>query len=368
MSEIDLIVVVRNKIHYTRLCIESIFRNVRPPFHLILVDNASTDETPNYFEELRQRKTPSVQVTHLRNEVNQGYVLGLNQGIRCSQAPYVIFSNNDVEVYPSAIEELMRVAEQKPEFGLVNPCSNEFGLKAYDERKLLSQRGRWIELSQTSGFFVLVKREVIEAIGGIDVAFSPGYYDDMDYAERAKRAGFLCVLAQGAYVYHYGTRSFLSKDKQKLWKRHELIFNQRYGALRWFAYLGDEASLADETRRKEIIETLLRIVRHENTIVYLCLPKGTKKYFDEIHLDFRAFEMSSRRKYFLLLTKMARSFWRGKPISRIYVSDERTKTFWQRWKFLHRAEVLFLPENALREASQPQSPLPTHGRDFSLAG
>lgn len=346
MSEIDLIVVVKNKIQYTRQCIESIFRNVHSPLHLILVDNGSTDETPSYFEELRQgRKISGVRVTHLRNEVNQGYVLGLNQGIHCSQAPHVIFSNNDVEVYPGAVEELVGVAEQKSEFGLVNPCSNEFGLRTYDERKLLSKRGMWIELSQTSGFFVLVKRKVIETIGGIDVAFSPGYFDDMDYAERAKRAGFLCVLAQGAYVYHYGTRSFLPGDKQKLWKDHASIFNQRWGKLRWFGYVGDERSLSDPARREGIRKTLLDIVRHENAIFYLCLPKGAQKYFEQTHMDFRPIETPSAWRFFLFLVKMKRSFWRGKPISRIYVSDERTKAFWQRWKFLHRAEVLFLPEN-----------------------
>ena len=341
MHDIDFVIVTKNQIEYTARCIESIFAHVGRPFHLILVDNASTDGTRQYYEKLAERNGPHFKITVILNETNQGYVMGANQGLERSRAPYVILSNNDVVIYPNAVEEMIRIADQKSEFGLVNPNSNEFGFGAYNERKLGPLRGAYRERCHAAGFFVLIKRGAIDSIGVFDPAYSPGYFEEMDYSERAKRAGFLCVVARAAYVHHYGSRSFGAAGKKELMDAHRAIFTARWGGTKWFCYLGDRESVLDSKRRGEVVAGLLRVARENIAVIYLFVPRRAKKYFEEIHDSFRIIETPGSLSRFALLAKVWRSF-RSKPISRIYVSDERTMDFFKKLAFFHGAEVLVL--------------------------
>jgi GT2 family glycosyltransferase len=280
-------------------------------------------------------------VTVIRNRVNQGWAAGLNQGLEHSRAPYLFFCNNDTEVYPNAVEEMLSLAQKRDEFGLINPNSNEFGMKAFDRDELARLRGQWVERLHASGFFVLVKRKVADAIGGIDLAYSPGYFEDMDYSERAKRAGFLSVMARGAYVYHFGTRSFLPKEKESLWQRHRAIFDERWGGAKWFVYLGDDRTLLSPEKRAATIARLLKIIRRESAICYAYVPRGTGKYFETLHMGFRPVEAPEGLRSFICLGKLLfRS--RKKPVSKIIVETERIRKVWEPLKFLHRADVLLI--------------------------
>lgn len=328
MSEVDFIVIVCNQIDFTKRCIESIFRNVKESFHLIIIDNGSTDSTRAYLENLQKRQSATQRLSVFFSQTNLGYALGLNKGIEYSEAPFVFFCNNDIEFYPGAVTELIRIAKTKPEFGLVNPNSNEFGLKGYDESYLNRQKGRWIERCHTSGFCVLVKREVIQKIGGIDPNFSPAYYEDMDFAERAKRAGFLCVVAKGAYIHHFGTRTFLPKEKQSLWDQNREKFIQKWGGTKWFLCLAGRSVVQDKSEREKLIAYLLSLARKEIAVIYIMVPIGFGKYFSDFHDSFRVIEMPD----FLIFISGVVRLWRSrskKPISRLVISGVGSKKMWK---------------------------------------
>lgn len=341
MSTVDFVVVVKNEVAYTRQCVESIFAHSPRPFHLILVDNGSTDETSEYFSELEQKADSKGRVTVIRNDQNRGYVVGVNQGLERTGAPYVILCNNDTVLYRGAIEELIRIADMKPEFGLVNPNSNEFGFGDYDEARLNVLKGTYRERCHTSGFFVLIKRGVINRVGGLDVAYNPGYFDDMDYSERAKRAGFLCLVANGAYVYHYGSRSFRPKQKEEYWRKNRALFTERWGGTRWFAYLGRQELKTNPEHRRGVVEQLVLAAREYSAMIYLFVPPGTRKYFESVHDGFRIVEISRPIQMLWFVAKAWRSF-RKKPISRVYVSDPDTLRLAARLKPIHRAEPFYL--------------------------
>ena len=340
MIAIDFVIVVRNEVEYTRRCVESLFAYSLQPFHLILVDNGSTDGTQEYFAELEQKKIPDTQITVIRNEINRGYVVGVNQGLERTDASYVVLCNNDIVLYPRTIHELIHVANLKPEFGLINPNSNEFGFGEYDETRLKALSGTYRERCHTSGFFALVKREVINAIGGLDLAYNPGYFDDMDYSERAKRAGFLCIVASGAYVYHYGSRSFRPKQKEEFWRKNRDVFQTRWGGTKWFAYLGNQ-SVLNSSMRTEIAQQLLQLAREHIAVFYLFLPKGSKTYFESLHDSFRVIEIPFGLRIICFLAKVWRSF-KAKPISRVYVSDPESMSLLHQLRLFHRAEPLYL--------------------------
>ena len=69
-------------------------------------------------------------------------------------------------------------------------------------------RGQWFTVPKLSGFCLLMKRAVYDAIGGLDERFGLGLFDDDDLAERARRAGFELAVAHDLFVHHFGSRTF----------------------------------------------------------------------------------------------------------------------------------------------------------------
>jgi glycosyltransferase involved in cell wall biosynthesis len=79
-------------------------------------------------------------------------------------------------------------------------------------------RGQWFSVPKLSGFCLLMKRAVYDAIGGLDERFGLGFFDDDDLAERARRAGFELAVAHDLFVHHFGSRTFAGNgvDAEKL--------------------------------------------------------------------------------------------------------------------------------------------------------
>ncbi len=69
-------------------------------------------------------------------------------------------------------------------------------------------RGKWFTVPKLSGFCLLMKRAVYDAVGGLDERFGLGFFDDDDLAERARRARFELAVAHDLFVHHFGSRTF----------------------------------------------------------------------------------------------------------------------------------------------------------------
>jgi GT2 family glycosyltransferase len=290
---VDIIIPVFNACEFTRQCLESIFRNVRIPVHVLIMDNASTDATRAIVNAAKNECPPSIELSIITNKENLGWIGGINQGIELSRAPYVVISNNDVFVYPDALEEMISIAGSDPRIGLVNPNSNEFGTLSGSAKEppaplavaqdLLRFRGRWVERCAVIGFFALLKREVIEKIGGMDPIYSPGYSEDDDYSERARAAGYLCARAMGAYVYHFGSKTFQTEDKKNLKNRNEAILLERWGVRRREAVLVGWNVLNRREHMDRFCEKLKERLRERIGWIYVFVPRSKKQFFEEKH-------------------------------------------------------------------------------------
>ena len=92
-------------------------------------------------------------------------------------------------------------------------------------------RGQWFTVPKLSGFCLLMKRAVYEAIGGLDERFGLGFFDDDDLAERARRAGFELAVAHDLFVHHFGSRTFAGNgvDAEKLLDENARRFAAKWG-------------------------------------------------------------------------------------------------------------------------------------------
>ncbi|PIQ85366.1 MAG: hypothetical protein COV74_09205 [Candidatus Omnitrophica bacterium CG11_big_fil_rev_8_21_14_0_20_45_26] len=343
MFEIDFIIVTRNQLEYTKRCLDSILKNIFQNSKLIIVDNNSDIMTLDYLRKLSRQLHAAKKIEIIENDRNLGYAHALNQGLASSHSAYVFLCNNDIEFYPNAVTEMISVASAQEMIGLVNPNSNEFGLKKYDGEQLKRWQGTWIERCHTSGFCVLVKRKVLDQIKGIDLDFSPAYYEDMDFAERAKQHGFLCVVARGAYVHHFGTKTFLPKEKQAAWDKNKALFIKKWGGTKWFAFLGSDALVNDEVLRKSVIQHLLQVARSHIAIIHIFIPPAALESFQNIHDSFRVQVVPAWAAEWFLLFKT----WRGrkkKPISHILTDTPQMQLKLRRMKKLVQTPVEILEE------------------------
>lgn len=211
----SIVLLTRNALRYTRLCLRSLRRFTPEPHELIVVDNGSTDGTPEYLA-----RQPDVRL--IRNRENRGFPAGCNQGLAAATGDRLLLLNNDTVVTPGWLAGLLRCLEGAPGAGLVGPVTNEAagaqrvaapyaslrGLLPYARRHNRPDPAAWEPVTRLIGFCLLMDRAVWEQVGPLDEAFTPGNYEDDDYSIRALKAGFRLYVARDTYIHHFGSRSW----------------------------------------------------------------------------------------------------------------------------------------------------------------
>lgn len=240
----SIIILAKDQYEYTKECIDSIYAFTPENFELILVDNGSRDNIPNYFKDLQnQRKNVKV----ITNPENLGFPKGVNQGLRAAEGKYILIGNNDTVVTPGWLGKMIEAIEMNPEIGMVGPMSNNISgvqlLKDCNYTNLdellkfasdldSQYSGQFFEFPRLAFFCTLIKRDVIDRIGGLDEIFSPGNYEDDDYCMRAQVAGFKALVLKYVFVHHYRSRSFADDGNDAYRRRLERnrdIFANKWG-------------------------------------------------------------------------------------------------------------------------------------------
>lgn len=212
----SVVVLTRDQLAYTRECVDSVRRLTDEPYEFVFVDNASSDGTADFL-----RGVPGARV--IVNAENRGFPAAANQGIAAARGDQILLLNNDTVVTTGWLRRMLRALHSGPQVGLVGPCSNNVsgpqqvepgydaipGLDGFAWDWGKAHDGVTEETDRLVGFCLLIRRAVVDTIGGLDERFGLGCFEDDDYCLRAARAGFRAVIARDAFVHHYGGRTFL---------------------------------------------------------------------------------------------------------------------------------------------------------------
>ncbi|MHB8079338.1 MAG: glycosyltransferase, partial [Candidatus Krumholzibacteriia bacterium] len=220
--DVSIVVLTHNALAATRRCLASLSAHTGPAHELILVDNGSAADTVAF---LRETAAGHPACRLILNAENLGFAAGNNLGLAAARGRDVVLVNSDVVVTPGWLERLLACADAHPRAGLVGPRTNRIsgpqqvddvaydrdslaGLDAWATRFAAAHAGEATAHWRAVGFCVLIRRPLLEAIGGLDPRFGRGNFEDDDYALRARLAGYESWIAGDCFVHHDGGRSF----------------------------------------------------------------------------------------------------------------------------------------------------------------
>ena len=211
--EVSIIVPVYNHWELTAACLRSLaFDSTGVEYELIVVDDASSDQTREYL--------PKVQgITVVRREKNSGFIGAVNAGLEMARGRYIVLLNNDTVVLPGWLDALIRTVEVEENVGVV-------GAKLLYPDGRLQEAGGVIwrdgtglnygrygdaedpafnfvrDVDYCSGACLLVRKEILDVLGGLDRRYAPAYYEDTDLAFAARKLGYRVVYQPEAKVFH----------------------------------------------------------------------------------------------------------------------------------------------------------------------
>lgn len=239
---VSIITINYNQVAVTCELLGSLRNVTYPNLEIIVVDNAS----PLGNSDAIKAAFPEVHL--IKSEMNLGFAGGNNLGIKEASGEYLLFLNNDTEVAPDFIEPLVALFLQNPKAGIASPkiiyfgtddiiqYAGSAGINSWTGRSVtigngekdLGQHNQSSPTKLADGAAMMVPKKVIEKAGIMPELYFL-YYEELDWCEMIRRAGFSCHYVANSTVYHKESMSVGKSSVLKTYymNRNRLLFIRR---------------------------------------------------------------------------------------------------------------------------------------------
>ena len=248
MSELIIILVNYRRADDTIACIRSLRQSTYTSFDIVVVDNGSGDGSADRI------RTANPGIRLIENTQNLGFAEGNNTALKIAlheKYAFALLLNNDTVVEPQTLAELIAAMRAHPDVGIM-------GAKIYffDNPRMLWFTGGILNVHSgavthrgihetdegqydqpgpcdfVTGCCLLIRRAVLERVGMLDTDYF-AYYEDGDFSQRARRAGFGVFYMPTARVWHKISRSTQWDSPFYLYftLRNRLVFLRKHSTL-----------------------------------------------------------------------------------------------------------------------------------------
>ncbi len=265
MADLSIIIVSYNTAEMTKRCLTTLLTTIstqkNTALEVIVVDNASQDNTPKVLESIQSEyQKKDILFTAVLNSQNLGYSKANNKGAAVARGKYLLFLNSDVLVEGVKFESLFELMDKDPSIGVMtvkvilpdgslDPASHRgfptlwrsfsyysgfekaFGKLPFLNRvfggyhltyKNLKKRH---EIDSPTGAFYLTRKEIFNKVKGFDEHFFM-YGEDLDLSLRVKALGYKTIYDPQYAVTHLKYQSGLkSKDSNTKSKTKEYFYD-----------------------------------------------------------------------------------------------------------------------------------------------
>jgi len=231
LPKADIIILNFNGLKYLQPCLVSLYKNTTNPFHLIIIDNVSTDGSREWLTSFA--KTKDNMTLHFNEKPDGGFAEGNNIGLHYAKNKHVLLLNNDVLVTQRGwLKRLVTQMEQDPKVGIIgikliypndliqhagvcfgyDPTTDQMrpfhlGRNFHRNRKEFNVQR---EVPAVTFACVLIRRELLK--DGLDEAYVKGCFEDTDFCLSIRKKGYK-ILYVPIEMYHYEGATNLAKPK-----------------------------------------------------------------------------------------------------------------------------------------------------------
>lgn len=231
----SIVIPLFNKVEYTERCLQSLIDNTDDDlYELVLVDNASSDDTASLLRQLEG------DVVIIRNEENLGFARASNQGAWAARGEHLLFLNNDTEAHPGWLPPLLAALDRDPATVAVGSRLlfpdgriQHAGVHVVEDRRpghiplaafhrsycAPAEHAEVMErrhMSVLTGASLLVRRDAFFAAGGFDEAYWNGY-EDVDLCFKLREQGGNLIYEPTSCLVHHesisGPERFSREDR-----------------------------------------------------------------------------------------------------------------------------------------------------------
>lgn len=248
-APVSVVIVNYNTADYLRECLASIFQHMHASTEVIVVDNASTDDS------VAMVKAAFPQVKLIVSDKNLGFGLGNNLGVQHATQPYVFLFNSDAFLQMDTASALLDYMQKNPQVCCVTPKvvlpitfedqPKIFGFTPTLKRVFMQSVGlnrmfrqqpffrgidgdaRWaraMAVGWVSGVCMLIRREDFLKVSGFDARFFM-YCEDVELCMKLSKLGKI-VLLDDFPIVHYGgasAKSLAAKVRNSVWQQQHLL-------------------------------------------------------------------------------------------------------------------------------------------------
>lgn len=203
MKKVSIVVPVYNNLKITIDCLSDLMMTYGVEKEIIVVDDGSKEPVSKAVKKM----FPQVKV--LKNEKNLGFAKTVNKGIKVARYDLICLLNNDVRLPNPKWLKTMVESLDKYNLDMTAPAGGRMdGRWNYQPGEQVKRGGKF---SYLPFWCCLIKKEVFDKIGLISESYGYGFFEDLDFCYKAKKAGFKLGITEGTETKHLYHQTFLKE-------------------------------------------------------------------------------------------------------------------------------------------------------------